>query len=405
MQQEQAVENHSTRTKVLSAFCALLLLSLVLLAWHSNGLQDTINSLSSSLSSAMQSLSTQKAITNTTAGDLQNRTTELNSQKLKNQKLSAILNTENNTLADKNGRLSALGFDLNISMANLSLMGKELRNKTMTISNLSLEMYSLNQSIVNLHQNLSLKSNALNASTAKVNLLSASLNESLSNIFILLHLKSLMSEALNASQANMTAILNKYTLLLEKLNESLNESLLNITVVLDKCAGLSAELNSSNLNMTYILELKNLMSEALNFSLSNLSALLDKYALLSEKYNETNVHDPTYAELTAFLANDMTEHHTYTDPTYVCMNFAADLKANATGAGIRCGFIVMNFITVGHAINVFNTTDQGLIFIDQTNNGDGFVPEPMVGQQWEPYPGAIAAGWTSEPIQDVVIAW
>jgi len=53
----------------------------------------------------------------------------------------------------------------------------------------------------------------------------------------------------------------------------------------------------------------------------------------------------------------------------VCSDFAEDVHNNAEAAGIRAGWAGIKFtgMEVGHAINAFETTDKGLIYIDCTN--------------------------------------
>ncbi|MFC2041213.1 hypothetical protein ACFLTY_02690 [Chloroflexota bacterium] len=50
------------------------------------------------------------------------------------------------------------------------------------------------------------------------------------------------------------------------------------------------------------------------------------------------------------------------DSPKVCADFADRLHNNAEKAGLRCGFVLGTM----HAFNVFETTDKGLIYIDDT---------------------------------------
>lgn len=76
-----------------------------------------------------------------------------------------------------------------------------------------------------------------------------------------------------------------------------------------------------------------------------------------------NIRDPTYQEALNFIASDQTDKNQYSE-NYTCENFAADFKNNAFKAGYRCGYVIIDFPDAGHAINCFNTTDKGLIFIE-----------------------------------------
>ena len=85
--------------------------------------------------------------------------------------------------------------------------------------------------------------------------------------------------------------------------------------------------------------------------------------------------DPTWNELESFLLFDDTNSITYADGNFVCWNFAETLKNNAENAGIRAAYVYVEFVDCkfAHAINAFNTTDRGLVFIDDTGtiNGTG----------------------------------
>lgn len=85
--------------------------------------------------------------------------------------------------------------------------------------------------------------------------------------------------------------------------------------------------------------------------------------------NNPTSHDPTYSELLSFLQNDTTDTLTY-HSKFMCGEFATLLHNNAESQGIRSGVVNIRFQnqTVGHTINAFNTTDQGLVFIDCTGS-------------------------------------
>jgi hypothetical protein len=82
--------------------------------------------------------------------------------------------------------------------------------------------------------------------------------------------------------------------------------------------------------------------------------------------------NPTWAELKAFLAQDLTEHHQYILNEYDCSQFSRDLHNRAEAAGIRTAEVQIDFIgeSVGHALNAFLTTDYGLVYVDCTEVPD-----------------------------------
>jgi len=77
--------------------------------------------------------------------------------------------------------------------------------------------------------------------------------------------------------------------------------------------------------------------------------------------------DPTYSEAIIFVNSDKTDENEYTND-YVCYDFTADFSDNAFQAGYRCGFVYIEFSDSAHAIACFNTTDNGLIYIEQQND-------------------------------------
>jgi hypothetical protein len=112
--------------------------------------------------------------------------------------------------------------------------------------------------------------------------------------------------------------------------------------------------------------------------------------------NNRNATNPTYSELLSFLSSDNTDTYSYglgisagsiyfgdeedmldlgfiqniidgiaqpKNPK-ICADFAERLHNNAEMAGIKCGYV--SLVSPNHALNVFQTTDKGLIYIDDT---------------------------------------
>jgi hypothetical protein len=103
------------------------------------------------------------------------------------------------------------------------------------------------------------------------------------------------------------------------------------------------------------------------------------YRVIEDRQNGTGAHpvlmenpqahDPSYDELMAFLATDDTVKHQYSKPEYTCADFVQDMQKNAEKLGLNCGYASMKFIgkDSGHAVNVFNTVDEGLVYVDLTS--------------------------------------
>ena len=73
--------------------------------------------------------------------------------------------------------------------------------------------------------------------------------------------------------------------------------------------------------------------------------------------------NPTWEQLFSYLQDDETDAQPYTS-TYVCADFAETLHNNAEVVGIRTAFVVL--LESDHCLNAFETTDEGLIYIDCT---------------------------------------
>jgi hypothetical protein len=91
--------------------------------------------------------------------------------------------------------------------------------------------------------------------------------------------------------------------------------------------------------------------------------------------NNPDAVDPTFSEMVAFIKADPTDTRDYIEDgenAFVCSDFAEMVHNNAEAAGIRAGWVGIRFRDTeeGHAIDVFDTTDRGLVYIDCTNGKD-----------------------------------
>lgn len=79
--------------------------------------------------------------------------------------------------------------------------------------------------------------------------------------------------------------------------------------------------------------------------------------------------DPTYAQMIEFLNMDQTSDREYHADDYNCTDFSADVKTNAAKMGFRCAYVNVYFPEgIGHAIIAFDTTDEGVVFIEPQTN-------------------------------------
>jgi hypothetical protein len=150
--------------------------------------------------------------------------------------------------------------------------------------------------------------------------------------------------------------------------------------------------------------------------------------------NNKNATDPSYSQLLDFLRSDNTDQYPYIltnrslnsyygtaeshvdlkniqniiDGTAVpgnpdvCADFAERLHNDAEMAGIRCAYVSLDLSVGGHACNAFQTTDRGLIYVDDT--GTYQDPHPLrsvktidqitVGQSYIPVALFSEFGWS-----------
>jgi len=98
--------------------------------------------------------------------------------------------------------------------------------------------------------------------------------------------------------------------------------------------------------------------------------------------NNPNAHNPTWAELKAFLENDPTDRHSYMPGKYTCGDFAETLHNDAEAAGIKAAIIAIELKSpnmagagVNHSLNAFETTDRGIMYIDETSSTAGYYAD------------------------------
>lgn len=89
--------------------------------------------------------------------------------------------------------------------------------------------------------------------------------------------------------------------------------------------------------------------------------------------NNPIAKNPSWQQLTTFLKSDRTDQRRYDLGLFVCADFAQMLHNNAEKAGWRAAYVAIqlgpspdNPTAAGHALNAFETTDRGLVFIDST---------------------------------------
>jgi len=117
--------------------------------------------------------------------------------------------------------------------------------------------------------------------------------------------------------------------------------------------------------------------------------------------NYKNATDPSWNDLMTFLNADDTIEIKYEYPDFTCADFARTLHDRAEANGIKSGFVAIEFYNrtidfsiydngdpdfstpvrsydTGHGLNVFKTTDRGLVYIDASSQDDFVSDKPQV---------------------------
>jgi hypothetical protein len=77
-----------------------------------------------------------------------------------------------------------------------------------------------------------------------------------------------------------------------------------------------------------------------------------------------NIRDPTYSEMLNFIAVDQTDKNTYDYNVYNCFHFTRDVLDHAFDAGLKAGYVYVEFADGAHAVVCFDTVDRGLVYVE-----------------------------------------
>ncbi len=111
------------------------------------------------------------------------------------------------------------------------------------------------------------------------------------------------------------------------------------------------------------------------------------------------LRDPTYQEALQFIKLDQTDKSLYKEGEYTCANFAADFKNNALKAGFRCGYVIVFMVDGSHALNCFNTTDKGFVFVEPQED------EIIILTVGQPYWSGTRIGSYNDTVISFLTTW
>ena len=99
----------------------------------------------------------------------------------------------------------------------------------------------------------------------------------------------------------------------------------------------------------------------------NCQSSQDGYQKLLERLEQSALVDISWPELKEFLEQDDTDRLPYVEGSFDCSGFAITLRDSAARCGIRCAYVEIDFaVEGGHALDAFETTDTGLVYVDST---------------------------------------
>ena len=166
--------------------------------------------------------------------------------------------------------------------------------------------------------------------------------------------------------------------------------------------------------------------------------------------NNRNAVNPTYAQMVNFLQQDKTDQFAYRpsvwvarsyygtaesnvdltrvqriidgtgqpNPPRICADFAERLHNDAEIAGIRCAYVSIGLSNVNdiHALDAFQTTDRGLVYIDDTGEESSGPPRAVktvsvqIGQEYVPQSLFPTPGWNDTwgslgTVTNILVTW
>lgn len=113
----------------------------------------------------------------------------------------------------------------------------------------------------------------------------------------------------------------------------------------------------------------------LTASQNRLSTMETAVTSLRETINQTTLSNPTWDELVGFLTLDDTDAFEYDKDKFDCTGFAITLRDRAWRAGLRCAYVEIAFSdkAIGHALNAFETSDRGIVYIDGQDDSIAYL--------------------------------
>ncbi|MDY6912217.1 MAG: hypothetical protein SVM79_07685 [Chloroflexota bacterium] len=105
-------------------------------------------------------------------------------------------------------------------------------------------------------------------------------------------------------------------------------------------------------------------------ALEAMGELEANYQSLTMSAGSSTLKNPTWAELRQFIKMDDTDTLEYIENEFDCSGFAITFRDRVWRAGFRSAYVSISFGkgAIGHALNAFQTDDEGLLFVDTTES-------------------------------------
>lgn len=119
--------------------------------------------------------------------------------------------------------------------------------------------------------------------------------------------------------------------------------------------------------------------------------------------------NPTFNDVQLFISLDETDKNSFITKEYECKQFSIDLIRHARTFGFRAGYVsLQNPMGDDHAIVCFQTTDNGLVFVEPQNdylmtkqNLDGMLETGL----YQPGPSEGDSDRLRMPLSNYIISW
>ena len=184
-----------------------------------------------------------------------------------------------------------------------------------------------------------------------------------------------------SSQSEYEALQN-YNLILQSENDSLKTEYAALQKSEEALISVNNQLQEQYLNLQSKLQQKQdelnqyeLEKTQLNEEVTSLNSEISQWEtnynnlLAGTTQSPATLSNPTWSELKQFLESDNTDTIQYAANQFDCSGFAITLRDRSWRRGFKCAYVEVAFDEgAGHALNAFQTTDMGLVYIDNTEH-------------------------------------